>query len=154
MAKVKVSIPTLNDRIKKLEKFDNIVFKVTTRLRLLLFQNFENGKGADGKKFKELSEKPFFFKLGNKFVTLEGGYKEFKAKKGRTPIRNLLLSGNMLQDLDPVKKQDFKWILKFKSGRERKKALGNVEHAPNMMNPISERINKKLQRLAFKEYTR
>jgi len=60
----------------------------------------------------------------------------------------------MLQSLDPVKKQDFVWLLKFGSGIERKKAQGNVTHAPNMMTPISDRIDQKLQKLAFQLYTR
>jgi len=57
MAKVKVNLPTIDDRIKKLVKFDSIVAKVATRLKLLLFQNWQAGKGADGKKFPPLTEK-------------------------------------------------------------------------------------------------
>ena len=136
MARVKINLPTLNKRIKSLAKFDGVVFQVTERLRLLLFQNWQKGKGADGGKMDKLSE----------------GYKTKKEGSGRSGIRNFLLSGNMLQDLGPVKKTDFKWLLKFKSAKERKKAQGNVTHAPNMMTPISDKIDQKLQKLAFKLY--
>lgn len=137
-ARVKIKIPTIKERIKRLAKFDNIVFRVTTRLKLLLMQNWSKGKGADGNKFNELSDK----------------YKLKKGKTGRTPIRNFLFTGNMLQDLDAVKSKDFIWKLKFRSAQERKKAQGNVEHAKNMMAPISDRINAKCQKLAFDLYTR
>jgi hypothetical protein len=78
--------------------------------------------------------------------------KDKKESTGRDGIRNLLLSGNMAQDLDPVKKQDFVYVLKWKSATERKKALGNYEHAPNMMQPVSDSIDSELQKLAFKLY--
>jgi hypothetical protein len=136
--KVKIKLPTIEERIKKLIKFDRVVFQVATRLKLLLMQNWSKGKGADGGKFKKLSTK----------------YENKKSKSGRTPIRNLLFTGNMLQDLDPVKKTDFNYTLKFRSANERKKALGNVEHAPNMMKPVSDRIDGKLQKYAFDLYSR
>jgi hypothetical protein len=138
MAKVKIKIPTIEARIKQLKNMDNIVFKVATRLKLLLMQNWSRGAGADDKKMAPLKEP----------------YKTKKAASGRTAIRNLLFSGNMLQDLDPVQKQDFVWILKFKSGRERKKAQGNSRYASNMMTPVSDKINQKLQKLAFKLFTK
>lgn len=136
--RVKIQLPTINDRLKKLAKFDNIVFTVTTRLKLLVISNWLKGKGADGKKFDGLSD----------------SYKDKKSKSGRSAIRNLLLSGAMQQSLGPVKNKAMSWILKFMSAAERKKAQGNVKHAPNMMTPISDKIDQKLQTLAFKLYTR
>jgi hypothetical protein len=134
--KVKVKIPTLEKRLKTLKKFDKIVFQVANRLKLLLLVNFQKGKGADDKKFKPLSP----------------DYAEAKSESGRHGIRNLLFSGNMLQDMAPRAVEKMKYLLKFASARERKKAQGNSEHAPNMMNPISDRIDQKLQKLAFKLY--
>jgi len=134
--KVKVKTPSLKQRIKALKKFDNVVFKVATRMKSLLFQNWSGSKGADDKKFDALSM----------------DYKEKKEESGRHGVRNMLYSGNMAQDLDPVKAQDFKYILKFRSAKERKKARGNHKYADNMMLPISERINKKLQTLAYNLY--
>jgi hypothetical protein len=134
--RVKISLPTINDRIKSLAKFDNVVFSVTTRLKRLLLANWEKGKGADGKKMPALTEE----------------YKKKKEGTGRSGIRNMLLSGNMVQDLAPVRKQDFVWMLKFMSAIERKKAQGNASKASNMMTPISDDINQKLQKYAFKLY--
>jgi uncharacterized protein with gpF-like domain len=79
-------------------------------------------------------------------------YAEYKSGQKKDPIRNLVLSGNMTQELDPVKKQDFVYVLKWKSAQERKKALGNYQHAPNMMQPVSDSIDSELQNLAFKLY--
>jgi len=123
--------------LKGLKEFDDVVFRVATRLKLRVLQNWNNAKGADGNKFT----KP-----------LTQAYKDKKESTGRDGIRNLLLSGNMAQDLDPVKKQDFVYVLKWKSATERKKALGNYEHAPNMMQPVSDSIDSELQNLAFKLY--
>jgi len=134
---VKVHIPTIEDRIKKLVKFDKTVFEVAARLKLLLFSNWEKGIGADDLRMKNLTS----------------AYKKIKQESGRNGTRNLIYSGNMLQSLDPKKKQDFVYVLKFNSGTERKKAQGNVEHAPNMMLPISDRIDRKLQQLAYKLFT-
>jgi len=136
--RTKITLPTIDDRIKKLIKFDNIVFKTTTRLKLLLFENWQSGRGADGKKMAKLTDQ----------------YRNKKTKAGRTGIRNFLFTGNMLQDLDPVKRADFHWVLKFTSSEERKKARGNVTYAPNMMVPISDKINQKLQKYAFDLYKR
>jgi len=140
-ARVKIKLPTINDRIKKLIKFDRIVFQVTTRLKLLLFENWQNARGADGKKMPALTE----------------NYRKKKGKTGRTAIRNFLFSGNMLQELGPVKKTDFHWVLKFMSAQERRKARGNVNAGGkkiNMMVPVSDKINQKLQKLAFNLYVR
>ncbi len=135
---VKIHIPTIENRLKKLKRFDNIVFSVANRLNLLVLQNWGSSKGANDRKFDGLTD----------------GYKKIKSKTGRSPIRNLILTGNMTQDLGPVKSREFTWKLKFKSAQERKKARGNQVHAPNMLVPVSDRIDAKLQKLAFKLWTR
>ena len=134
MANVKVNIPTIINRLKKLKKFDNIVFKVATRMKLLLVRNWDVAIGADAGRFKGLTQK-------------------YKDKKPGSGIRNLTLTGSMRRSLAPIKKKDSFWILKFR-GNESKKARGNVKHAPNMMSPISDKIDSALQDLAFKEFTR
>ena len=132
---VKVQLPTIKDRINKLKKFsDDILFPVTNRLKVLLLQNYSKSKGADGQPFPKLSEKYAAKKLGGK--------------------RNLLLSGKMLLNMTPRKKTLDKWILTFTNISERAKARGNVAHADNMMLPVSDRINQKLQKLAFKLWTK
>ncbi len=144
MSLVKIHIPTIENRLKHLKKFDNIVFAVANRLNLLILQNWGSSKGADDRKFKELKE-PY---RTNK---AKGKVKDKPARQG---VRNLLLSGNMTQDLGPVNQREFVWVLKFKSAQERKKASGNFAHAPNMLVPVSDRIDAKLQKLAFKLWTR
>jgi hypothetical protein len=132
---VKVQLPTIKDRIKKLNKFsDKILFPVALRLKVLLLQNYSRSKGADGQPLPGLTEAYKAKKIGGK--------------------RNFLLSGKMLLNLTPTKKGFNKWLLKFTNTNERDKARGNVKHAPNMMAPISDRIDQKLQKLAFKLWTK
>lgn len=132
---VKVQLPTIKDRIRKLKRFgDDILYPVTLRLKILLMQNYGQNKGADGKPLPPLTEAYRKKKIGGK--------------------RNFLLSGNMLLSLTPSKAGMGIWKLKFMNTQERKKARGNVSHADNMMTPISDRIDRKLQKLAFKLFTR
>jgi hypothetical protein len=133
---VKVETPNLERTIKNLAKFDNVVMNVTRRLKKLVTQNWDKGKGADGGKFKELTE----------------DYKNQKSKQGRQAIRDLLLKGKMRVNLMPVKENVNHYKLTFIGASEVKKARGNAKHAPNMMIPVSDRINAKLQKLAFKLY--
>lgn len=133
---IKKNLTNIKNTIKSLKRFDSIVFKTATRLKYELLKNYNNGKGADDNKFKPLSD----------------SYRDIKGASGRDPIRNLLYSGNMLQDMGPVPIQDFKYKLKFRSARERKKAQNNVKYAPNMIVPVSDRINAILQKLSFKLY--
>lgn len=135
---VKIKIPNINKVIKTMDKFGKILFQVATRLELLILNNWRAGKGADDKKFDRLTD----------------GYKKFKVKKGRHGIRNLIFSGLMVGSLDPKRKSKFEYVLGFQDATSVKKAQGNVKHAPNMMKPISDRIDKKLQRLAFDLFKR
>jgi hypothetical protein len=100
----------------------------------LLLQNYGQSKGADGQPLPPL--KPAY------------------AKKKIGGKRNFLLSGKMLISLSPKKAKFGKWLLAFSNNSERAKARGNVKHADNMMLPISDRIDQKLQKLAFKLWTK
>jgi len=136
---IKVKLPTIENRIKKLAKFgDKILFPVATRLKALLLLNYGAAKGADDKPMPKLTKK----------------YRDRKSGTGRLGIRDLRLSGRMLGAMS-VRKKDFTtWLIKFQTKEERDKAKGNTQHAKNMMTPISDRIDKKLQKLAFKLFTR
>jgi hypothetical protein len=136
--KVKIQLKNIEERLKKLEKFDRIVLNSARRARKLIFQNWEKGKGADGKKFKALSP----------------DYKDFKESKGRRGIRDLVLKGNMRNSFLVVKEKPLIYSLSFVGDTQKKKAEGNVKHAPNMLVPISDDINRKVQRLAFDLFTR
>ena len=135
---VKIQLKTIEDRLKKLKKFDWIVLNAAKRTRKLVFQNWEKSKGADGGKFKPLTEK----------------YKNFKSKQGRSSVRDLVLKGSMRNSLLPVKENTNFYVLTFIGSDQVDKARGNAVHAPNMMIPISDRINKKVQRLAFDLFTK
>ena len=132
---VKINLPTIKDRIQKLRKFDDkVLFPVTQRLKVLLLQNYRQTKGADGQPLPPLTPAYAKKKIGGK--------------------RNFLKSGDMLTNLSPVQDNIGRWTLTFTNNLERKKARGNVNHADNMMLPISDRIDRKLQKLAFKLWTK
>lgn len=135
---IKIFIPTVNDRAKKLKSFENILYKVTERLLDLITQNWDKGKGANDKKMPKLT----------------ATYMKTKEKSGRRGIRDLNWKGHMVGSLTPVFRNKDRYVLTFRGVDQLNKARGNVRWADNMMSPISDRINRKLQKLAFALFTR
>jgi hypothetical protein len=136
MAKVKIKLTKMNKVLRTVARFNEILFQVATRLELLVLNNWRASKGADDKKFKKLSK----------------GYKAFKQKELGKSIRDLSFSGQMIQGLDPKRKAKFRYVLGFQNSLALKRAQYNLPYAENMMIPVSDRIDKKLQRLAFDLY--
>ena len=128
----------IEKRIKALRKFDTVVLNSAKRAKKLITQNWDKGKGADGNKMPKLTAK----------------YREYKSKKGRKPIRDLLFMSTMRASLMAIRKKVNYYVLTFIGGGETDKALGNVKHAPNMMLPISDKINQRVQRFAFDLYNK
>lgn len=133
---VRVKLPTIKDREKKAKNIDKILFQVGGRLQLLLENNWDKGLGSDGKKLPALTK----------------AYEKKKSASGRKGVRTFSFSGLMRQGLFLARVSRSKLRLKFVNSQI-PKARGNVKYAQNMMVPISDKIDRKLQKLAFKLWT-
>lgn len=134
MGKVKLDLRNMENRTKVMKKeMNSMVFQVGLRAKLLIIDNHLKGKGADDKKFNKLTP----------------DYKEMKVQSGRSGQRTLNFTGKLHIGLEVVRKSVGRYILKFRND-QLKKARGNARYAPNMIVPVSDRIDRKLQQLYFK----
>ncbi len=136
---VKVTLPTIIDRIKKMQKFtDKILMPVAEVVRGEIVKNWLKTKGADGKPFKPLNPT----------------YLQKKVKMGRLGLRNLHLSAGspMATSLSP-RKSGKSVIVGWTEKEQLDKARGNHKHAKGMMS-IGPVIESKANQTAFKLWTK
>ena len=81
---------------------------------------------------------------GTRNKALTPAYRDFKAKKGRKPRRDFLFNGQLWASLIPRRKGTDKIIVTFKGQEEKRKARGNVKHAPRMM-AVSDAFERDMQ---------
>jgi len=144
MARVKLDLGATKATIKQLRDFDKILFQGAEFLRGKILSNWSRAKSPDGSPFKSLSTKAYYFNVGTatspRWMTFEGGYKEFKQATGRKGIRNLNFTGKMTQGFYVDNSKAFVKTLKFRSP-EIPKARGNYNRTPNMLT-LSRKIEK------------
>ena len=92
------------------------------------------GKSVKGGGFKPYSTKPYFFNIGSernpKYKTFQGGYKAFRAYKGRTTTPNLFFSGQMLGNMTFKKLSSTKGQVFFPNRTQNIKAFFNDQTRP------------------------
>jgi len=130
-----VVLKNIENRISKLKHIDKVLFIVGNRLNLLIQHNWDKQIGADGNKMPKLSI----------------DYKSEKEQSGRNGIRNLSYTGLMRLGLTLFKMSKERLRLGFVNNQI-EKARSNYKKANNMMRPVSDDINHKLQKIAFKEW--
>jgi hypothetical protein len=144
----KIDLRGSTSLLKQIIRFNKTLNQGAEFLRGRILRNWNQAKSPDGSPFRGLSTKAFFFNVGTKstpkYMTFEGGYKEFKAATGRKPIRDLNLTGRMTQGFYVDDRQAFKKVLKFKAP-EIPKARGNAARTPNML-----KISPKLEKLVIR----
>jgi hypothetical protein len=134
---VKINLPTIKDRIKKLKNFSKILAAVAVTARGDIVKNWLQARGADGKPFNPLTPSYLKYKVG---------------KRSRLPLRNLHLSGRMAGALH-VKPGKNKAIIGWSDTDNLDKARGNYNHAKNMMS-VGPVIETRAVITAFKLFTR
>jgi hypothetical protein len=146
--KVKLDLKTTESAIKQLNDFSKILGQGAEFLRGRVIRNWGKAKSPDGSTFRSLSTKAHFFNVGTssspRYMTFEGGYKQYKEATGRKGIRDLTFTGRMINGFKVFKKHAFKYVLGF-TAPEKDKARGNNARTPNML-----KVSSKLEKLVTK----
>jgi len=134
--KVTVNLPSLKLRRKNLNNFGSFLIQAGVKVKAHLIDQWDAGRGGDGKPMKKLSPE----------------YKTFKKGKGRPAIPNLKFTGLMRISLTPKIVSSFTVRVGFQDKLNIDKALGNATIRPNMMK-LSDKFTKSIVDFLFKKLT-
>ena len=115
---------------KQLKKSQKVLMDAALDLKKLIVKNWLRSRGADGKRFKNVTPQ----------------WAEIKGTNKRT----LHWKGHMANSLQPVKKGKTGVLLTFKVPAEERKAKSNVRYAPGMMD-ASKKLRKMLTDIVLDE---
>ena len=128
---IKSNTIQLKKEIQEIQrKFPRTIKEILANVSAIQIRNIrirtEKGKSVNGSPFTPYSTKPFFFNIKPEsqpvFKFFEGGYREFRASKGRSTKPDLNFSGKMLSSMTTKVVRD-KASLFFRRQAENKKAF-------------------------------
>lgn len=137
MAEVKVNLPSIRALERGVKDARRVMFFTASVTQGQILDNWARGRGADNKTMSKLTNR----------------YRKIKTNKGRKGKRDLNFKGNLWAAMVVRMKGKYIALITWKDALNRKKAEGNVKHAPNMMT-LSKKAVKGISKTILKELTR